>query len=567
MKTHLISIFMGNKLTCIKIIIRQLSLARCRRQAKRCDKREKHDLYAKRLDTCSMNLHKLKGSASASLIGPGQGLFKYALIFGSTAYFAVVSTPARAISQGQNDNSSDLQANSVVIVGSPDTGCTGTLIGSRLVVTAGHCMGAYSGRVTPVTNRWINFSTNPQVTIGNRRTSPFTVATAWQWGVDDIWVLRLRDPVPPDMAEPVTVLTRFPRQVYVGPGSWQERVTEYLKDQRLTVSSWGPTNNRPAWPTFRQTAAAEVINFPDLNRRLGPNNNPDETLGPIVVLPNTLEAKLTSGGLYFQGDSGSPLFMMGGERGSRRYLIGVLQQEGGHYISTFGAGGTDQIGGNWLNLADWFDNILYQDIINNTSHRNIQKLRLISWFSPNRGDNFATTDRRWAIPVSRIKRNLNGTLQHLADQPSQDGYQGYRFEGYVFSPRHPQPQGTVPLWSWWNPATEDNYATTRSDWGINLSEVEWQGEHIVSTRSQRGYRLYRLEGFIYDPREPQPPDTIPLFTWWNPSTGDHFLTSDPNWGIAPSSIEWNGDDVANNVSPRSNYRLLRMEGYILPPLL
>ncbi|HEY6036541.1 MAG TPA: hypothetical protein VIV58_19820, partial [Kofleriaceae bacterium] len=52
---------------------------------------------------------------------------------------------------------------------------------------------------------------------------------------------------------------------------------------------------------------------------------------------------------------------------------------------------------------------------------------LWSWYSPARGDNFATTDPFWSMdPAAAV---WNG--EHISNGPSRDGYTLYRLEGYV----------------------------------------------------------------------------------------------------------------------------------------
>ncbi len=156
-----------------------------------------------------------------------------------------------------------------------------------------------------------------------------------------------------------------------------------------------------------------------------------------------------------------------------------------------------------------------------TSPQNIIVLPVYSWWNPVRGDNFATTDPNWS-------GNIGDT---------QSGYTLYRIEGYIFDPNQPQPAGTVPVYSWWNPVRGDNFATTDPNWSGNIGDT------------QSGYTLYRIEGYIFDPNQPQPAGTVPVYSWWNPGTGDNFATTDPNWS-------------GNTGDTQSGYTLYRIEGYM-----
>ena len=148
---------------------------------------------------------------------------------------------------------------------------------------------------------------------------------------------------------------------------------------------------------------------------------------------------------------------------------------------------------------------------------------LSSWWNPTRGDNFATTDPNWSGDIGA----------------TQSGYTLYRIEGYLFHPDLSQPSGTVPVYSWWNPARGDNFATTDPNWSGNIGDT------------QSDYTLYRIEGYIFDPNQPQPAGTVPVYSWWNPGPGDNFATTDPNWS-------------GNIGDTQSGYTLYRIEGYVYP---
>lgn len=103
------------------------------------------------------------------------------------------------------------------------------------------------------------------------------------------------------------------------------------------------------------------------------------------------------------------------------------------------------------------------------------------------------------------------------------------------------PDGTRPLFRWFSPYRGDNFTT---------SDPNWSG-YVRHHRS--GYRFSGMEGFVFKPGEAEPEsDKLPLYSWWSPSRGDNFLTSDPNWGAS---------------TPRRNhgYYRYRMEGYIYKP--
>ncbi|MHA6289122.1 hypothetical protein [Maricaulis sp. CAU 1757] len=98
---------------------------------------------------------------------------------------------------------------------------------------------------------------------------------------------------------------------------------------------------------------------------------------------------------------------------------------------------------------------------------------LFHWYSPGRGDNFLTTDPRWA--------------GERGDRREPD-YIFVGRAGYIYPPDRPAPAGTLALWSWWSPSRQDNYATTLPQW-----------DPSSGTSRAPDYRFYRLEGYVLDP--------------------------------------------------------------------
>lgn len=147
-----------------------------------------------------------------------------------------------------------------------------------------------------------------------------------------------------------------------------------------------------------------------------------------------------------------------------------------------------------------------------------------SWYSPSRGDNFATSDSRW-----------NG---RPGERRSPD-YGYVRMEGSLLAPARETPRGAVPVYSWYSPSRGDNFLT---------SDPRWAGRE-GDTRSP-DYRFVRLEGYLHD----RPlAGTMPLQSFWDPDRGDNFATSDPRWI----------GQVGDRRSP--NYRLYRTEGWVPAP--
>jgi len=137
------------------------------------------------------------------------------------------------------------------------------------------------------------------------------------------------------------------------------------------------------------------------------------------------------------------------------------------------------------------------------------------WYSASRNDHF--TD------------NLNCT-------GGCDGF-GYKF-------LHAQAQinvipgaGLVPLNLYWNEAPTKNGAA---------------GDNVASTfpPTQPGYTFARLEGYVFDPQSPQPPNTLPLKLFYSSAGLDHWTTAGP------------ADEAA---AIAAGYALVGLVGYALPP--
>lgn len=163
---------------------------------------------------------------------------------------------------------------------------------------------------------------------------------------------------------------------------------------------------------------------------------------------------------------------------------------------------------------------------------------LYSWYSHHRKDNFITSQPNWAGCLGAVRN---------------PGYRFSRCEGFAFDPQGTQPAGTVPVYSWWNPQREDNFFTSDPRWSLDEDAI------------RGNYQRFRLEGFVYDPRRPQPPGTAPLYSWWHPDREDNFITSDPRYtGRLPvADIQWAGEHISNGPSTETGYELFRNEGFVL----
>ncbi len=99
----------------------------------------------------------------------------------------------------------------------------------------------------------------------------------------------------------------------------------------------------------------------------------------------------------------------------------------------------------------------------------------------------------------------------------------------------------VPLHAWYSPSRGDNVAST---------DPAWRG--APGATHEPDYRWSGIEGYVLDPALPQPPGTVPLYTWYSPSRNDHHLSADPALRPASDTDRARGPD----------YRFVRLEGYL-----
>ncbi|NHZ92859.1 hypothetical protein F2P45_28185 [Massilia sp. CCM 8733] len=114
-----------------------------------------------------------------------------------------------------------------------------------------------------------------------------------------------------------------------------------------------------------------------------------------------------------------------------------------------------------------------------------------------------------------------------------------RTDGFIFKASLPRPVGTIPLYSWYNASNGDHFSTTNPVWAGTPFET------------RGGYVMQAISGYVHDPARPQPPNTLPLYSWFSPSRQDNFMTTDKGWTGTPT------------VSTRApDYTCIRLEGYL-----
>lgn len=165
-----------------------------------------------------------------------------------------------------------------------------------------------------------------------------------------------------------------------------------------------------------------------------------------------------------------------------------------------------------------FDNkgkLLFDDGQGHIADPRIDLKLLMSWYNPSSKDHFLTSTLQWTVKSS---------------DASIPGYNQTRVEGGVFPPNSTPPKGTVPLFALWNPDRKDNFATTKKYWIMPVEDAILRPEGFIANKPplKEGYTLFQLLGYIYDPDLPQPPCTLPLRSYWNPTALDNQATTGEN---------------------------------------
>lgn len=415
-----------------------------------------------------------------------------------------VGRAAAALRFGADDVNTPA-ANAVVWI----NGCTGTLLTRTMAVSAGHCF-THGARITgwdaglvcsdkEVPGRWYPVEQPISVLVGNDRTSPMftTQATSYSIpGCADIFMVRLASAVPASVATPVKVL------VSLGGGEGA-RDSGFFRDKDLDLAGWG-RDESGANPAIRQVASARYVRHDD----------------------EKLHVRGTGRTITDSGDSGGPLFWQ--HPSGVRYLVGILQgptpgQNENRYTPTY----RRQIAGKPA-VGEWFRELVPTAVYCDDANRPpAGTVPLVSWWSPSRADNFTTADARWAGCAGSVRSpdytfvrtegyifnpslpQPAGTVRlyswysgprgdnYLTTHPRwsywpgggdarEPNYRFVRLEGFVFDPGASQPAGTVPLYGWYSGSREDNWTS---------AAFESDGRRNAGLRPDYGEPF--LMGYVY----------------------------------------------------------------------
>lgn len=376
------------------------------------------------------------------------------------------------------------------------------------------------------------------VVFGADRLNPTHVAKATRWsnaGNDDIAVLRLDQPVPPRIATPARVLTQLP------PNEGVALLFLQLREYVMVGFGGGAIVRRRATGSFDRRGCST---------------------GDGIILPNMtcLSSPADSQG----GDSGGPAYL---QWEGKQYVIGALQGDspfgtGARYVEAYGTGGKDSTGDLHPNVSQWLDRLLSAAYLDDQPSDQPRSIPLYRWYGAERGDYFTTSSPAWGMQPRGAVPSVKGDT--IINGPRRAGYEMQRLEGYVFSPHQSQPEGTVPLFSWFSPERGDNLISSAPAWTIPLADVQWggrDGEALTNDVTRNGYTVFRLEGFVSDPKGPIPKAGAGIFSWYNPAVADNFATTHGDYSMPPSSIQWAGGTIANPPPSKDGYSMFRMEGY------
>lgn len=104
----------------------------------------------------------------------------------------------------------------------------------------------------------------------------------------------------------------------------------------------------------------------------------------------------------------------------------------------------------------------------------------------------------------------------------------------------------IPLVTFYSPSRGDYFTTTQPWWTCRYFRTCTEPPHL-------DYQAIGLQGHVYNPDNPQPAGTVPLYQWWSANHGDNFVTTNPAWAGNIGDTRWEGG---------ANYVLFRIEGYV-----
>jgi hypothetical protein len=104
----------------------------------------------------------------------------------------------------------------------------------------------------------------------------------------------------------------------------------------------------------------------------------------------------------------------------------------------------------------------------------------------------------------------------------------------------------VPLVTFYSHIRGDYFTTSQFGWTCQYFRTCVEPPEL-------DYVAIGLQGHVYNPDNPPPAGTVPLYHWWSANRGDNFLTTNPAWAGNVGDRRW--EDGAD-------YVLFRIEGHV-----
>lgn len=132
---------------------------------------------------------------------------------------------------------------------------------------------------------------------------------------------------------------------------------------------------------------------------------------------------------------------------------------------------------------------------------------------------------------------------------------------------HAQRHITRPLYQWWSSSQLDNFLTSDTRWASDPRGLvpEDSGRYFHPYRQQNGdYRMFRLEGHVFDRCARQPAGTVPLWSWFSAAHSDNMATTAPEWSGDPTTVSCSLESFGGG-RELAGYRQYRLEGFVYDP--
>ena len=276
------------------------------------------------------------------------------------ALLVVPSQPAGAIEGGSTAANTKFNRSTVRVTTSGST-CSGVLVARDMVLTAEHCVRhdipnpaphpprqGYSDWELP--DRFYDvrhvLPDGVNVLFGRDSNNPMLAAKAYEYSLPgdiDIMLLRLTEPVPSSVANPVDVVTDW--------GMNANKTTAFLAEQSFKVFGYGKTSDTSNFSNIQQEGRSDGATFPC------PTQQDGWQQGDV----HRMCLKGADGTGVRSGDSGGPAYWF--DATGKRHVVGIFQglesfHNGGRYVALWYDGGRSANGDRRGDVAGWLQDHL-----------------------------------------------------------------------------------------------------------------------------------------------------------------------------------------------------------------